>query len=281
MSTAPPHRSATPCALLATLVLLALPATARAQLRPLEPIDWTLLGAREHVNAQLGLGLLQGQRASLAGVEGRLIEGGNMRLQVRKGSVVIDAGGTLRRIFHDQEVFAEPVGGARPQPGRDRHDAGVYWISTLVPITRAQARVPLVLRFGTRLPTADNEQGLDRDATDFFATLATRLTRGRASLATEAGVAINGTRDPTFEQSDLLVYSLMGEYRAGELVPRITLLGQQAGHGAPIERGTENLHELRVGARLGRRRFVQVEWVKGLADFSPSWGVLAWVGIVR
>jgi hypothetical protein len=266
---------------LATLAILSAPHAARAQLRPLEPIDWTLVGAPEKVEAELGVGVLNGQRASLAGVEGRLVEAGNVRAQVRIGSVVIDAGGTLRRLFHDERVFADPAGDARPQPGRDRHDAGVYWIGTLVPITRARAVVPLLLRFGTRLPTSDNQKGLDRDATDFFATLATRLARGRASLAVEAGIGIDGTRDPQFEQSDLLLYSLVAEYRAGTLIPRISVLGQQAGRGAPIERGTENLSELRAGARLGRRRFVQVEWVKGFADFSPRSGVLVRVGMVR
>jgi hypothetical protein len=252
----------------------------RAQLRPLEPLEWTLLGARQEVEAQFGLGVLEGQRASLAGEEGRLVEAGNVRAQVRVGRVVIEGGGTLSRRFREERVFAEPVGDARPQPGRERNDAGVYWIGTVVPITRTQARVPLVLRFGTRLPTADNQKGLDRDATDFFATLATRLARGRASLAAEAGIGIAGTRDPQYEQSDLLLYSLIAEYRAGRLVPRISVLGQQNGRGAPVERGNENLSELRAGARLGRRRFVQVEWVKGLADFSPSSGVLIWVGAV-
>jgi hypothetical protein len=261
------------------LVLALLPATASAQLRPLDAFEWRMFEGERVASGQVGAGWLHEQRASLAGAEGRLIEVGNWRAFWRTGRVVLEAGGTVQRLFDEETRFADPDPDVRLEPDGKRQDAGDYRILTAVRLTGEGAPVAAALRFGTRLPTTDNTAGLDRDATDFFATLAGRAVQGRLALQAEAGIGIVGTREPHFEQDDLLIYALRAEYHGGRLVPMLTVLGQQVGDGHQEIRGNESLGEVRLGIRAGRRRWLLAEAVAGYTDFSPGLGVLVSAGI--
>lgn len=260
------------------LVFTAFATGAEAQLRPLEPFEWRMLEAGRTVSVEAGGGWLRDQRASLAGTEGTLVEAGNFRAFWRTGRVVLEAGGTVRRSFDEERSFAPPEPFVRPADDGERHDSGDYRVATAVRLTGVGAPVAAILRFGARLPTTDNGVGLDRDATDFFATVGARAARGRASLAAEAGVGIFGTRDPEFEQDDLLLYAVRAEVDAGPVVPSLAVLGQQVGTAHEEIRGNESLGEVRVGFRTAGRWFVRAEYVAGYTDFSPSSGVLAAVG---
>jgi hypothetical protein len=187
--------------------------------------------------------------------------------------VVIEAGGTVQRIFDDERRFA-PAHEEVTEAGPDRHDSGDYRIATVVRLTPERWAPVGILRFGTRLPTTDNRVGLDRDAIDFFALLGGRAERAGASLAAEAGITINTTRQADFEQDDLLVYILRAEYDRLPVVPSATLTGQQIGTGHREIRGNESLSELRLGLRAGGRFWVRGEYVIGLADASPGGGLI-------
>lgn len=263
------------------LVLASTPSISSAQLRPLDPFDWRALEGAETVIVEAGGGWLGDQRASLAGTEGTLWEAGNFRAFWRTGRVVIEAGGTVQRIFREHSRFAAAAGFVTPADDGKRHDAGDYRIATAVRLTNEGAPVAALLRFGTRLPTTDNRVGLDRDATDFFATIGGRGRRGPLALQAEAGVGIFGTRDPDFEQDDLLIYTIKAEYDAGPIVASIAVVGQQVGAGHAEIPGNESLGELRAGVRAGRRTFVRAEVVRGYTDFSPGWGVLVSAGVAR
>lgn len=257
------------------LALLASPAG--AQLRPLDPFDWRAFDRPRGIVVELGASHLGDQRASLAGTEGTLVEAGNFRGFLRLGTVVLEAGGTVQRFFDDERRFA-PADPEVTEQGPDRHDSGDYRIATAVRLTSAGAPADAILRFGTRLPTTDNRVGLDRDATDFFALLGGRLRRGAAALSAEAGITINTTRDPDFEQDDLLVYLLQASYDAGPVVPSVTWTGQQIGTGHREIRGNESLSELRLGGRTDGRFWVRGEVVLGLVDPSPARGVIVTAG---
>ncbi len=252
--------------------------SAAAQLRPLDPFDWRMLDGGRTVSAEVGGGWMRDQRASLAGTEGRLVEAGTFRALWRTGRVVLEAGGTVRRIFDEKRAFAPPEPFVQPDDDGERSDAGDYRVATAVRLTREGAPLAAVVRFGARLPTTDNEVGLDRDATDFFATLGGRIARGPVLVGAEAGVGIFGTRDPEFEQDDLLVYAVRAEYDAGIVVPTLTVAGQQVGSGHEEIRGNESLGEVRLGLRTNGRWFVRAEYVAGYTDFSPSGGVLVSAG---
>jgi hypothetical protein len=257
------------------------PAIARAQLRPLEPIPWRTFEGASQLSVEAGASRLFDQRASLAGTSGTLTEIPNFSLAWRTGRVVIEAAGTGQRIFREDSRFAPAYPDVDTVADGKRHDSGDYRISTAIRLTPDNYPVTGVLRFGTRLPTTDNTTGLDRDATDFFATAGASGNNGTLYVAGEGGLGIYGTRETRFEQDDLFLYALRAELRFGSVVPVASIMGQQHGYAHSAIRGVENLSEARVGVRLGDKRWIRVEVVKGFATFSPSGGILVSAGLVR
>ena len=259
----------------AGLVLSALcAARVQAQLRPLQPVDPIVWFDSANVRAHFGAGWLEDQRASLAGTKGRLIELGDVSLLVRTGRVVLEFGGTPQRWLSEESRFALPAGGAHASTADNRrHDSGDYRVATSVRLASTSARVMPVLRFGARLPTTDNMVGLDRDATDFFGLLGGVVRHDRLLASGEAGVGINGTRLPNYEQSDVLLYSLTVQYDGGIVTPMAVLVGQEDLKERVI-RGNEDLGEARAGVRIGKSRWLQILGVFGYSTFSPSFGVI-------
>lgn len=269
------------CTLRAALVLVPLfSASASAQLRPLNQTQWSLFDTPAEVSATLGFSRLFDQRASLAGSSGHLWEIGSFSLAWKTGRVVLEAAGTAQRVFKERSQFAAPYPDVRPAVDGDRHDSGDYRISTAVRLTPDRWPVRGGVRFGTRLPTTDNETGLDRDAIDFFALLGGTAGSRFIALTGEAGLGIHTTRESRFEQDDLFLYSLKAETR-GQLRPSIEITGQKHGQGHREIRGVEDLGEIRLGLRAGKMRWIRVEGVKGFETFSPSTGVIVTAGIVR
>lgn len=259
-------------------LLLLAPAPLAAQLRPLPPIDWSAVddaSSRTHVSA--GAGVLLGQRASLAGTDGRLLELGNYGVVFRTGRIALEFGGTAVRVFRDDRVLEPPAPGTRPPNGSSRVDTGDHRVGTIVILTDPGSSFTALLRFGTRLPTTDDRIGLDRDETDFFATVASRARRGSWSLAAELGLAIHGSRAPGFDQADVLAYSAELRYEAGAVVPTLVVVGHEGFHARRI-RGNEALGEVRAGIQLGESRWLRVEAVAGLEGFSPGGGLLVTAG---
>jgi hypothetical protein len=253
----------------------------QAQLRPLESIPWRVLEGKNVISAEVGASRLFDQRASLAGTSGTLTEIPVFSLAWRTGRVAIEAAGTGQRIFHEDSHFAPAYPYVEPADDGTRHDSGDYRISTAIRVTPDDYPVAAVLRFGTRLPTTDNTTGLDRDATDFFATVGASGNRGILNVAGEGGLGIHGTREPRFEQDDLFLYSLRAELRFATFIPTASVLGQQHGYDHSAIRGVENLSEARLGIRIGNKRWLRVEAVRGLTTFSPSGGILVTAGLVR
>jgi hypothetical protein len=255
--------------------------TAGAQLRPLEPFSWRVFDAGTVITADARIAWYHEQRASLAGTEGDLWEFPTVSVAWRSGRIAILASGTGQRYFTEKERFAPPYFGVRPTSDGKRHDSGEYTIGTAVRVTPQGNHLEGVMRFGTRLPTTDNETGLDRDAIDFFATLAGRTHRGPLSFGLEAGLGINTTRDSVFEQDDLLLYAARLEYDRGMVGSSIVLVGQEHGPAHHEIRGAEDLSELRLGLRFGDRNWIRIEGIRGLVTFSPKYGVSLAAGIVR
>ena len=264
-----------------TWLLAGMPGRIEAQLRPLPPVDWTLFDGTRLATGHLGMGVLLDQRASLAGTEGRLLELGDFLLGLRDGRMALEVGGTMLRVLDNQTAFSAPFGGAREGTQATRRDAGDFRVSTLVLLTPRGADAAAMLRFGTRLPTTDNEVGLDRDRTDFFALLAGRLRRGRLWVGAEGGLGINGTHDERLEQSDVLMYGFSTGYRAGWIAPRVSLVGHMDGMRGRTIRGNEELAEVRAGARIGGALWGEIEGVYGLQPFSPRTGLYLRIGTTR
>jgi hypothetical protein len=272
------RKSSLPACLAAVLSLLIFTQnSALAQLRPLDPVDYHAFTGNA-VRLEVGGGTFDQQRASLAGISGRLWEAGNFRLQIRSDRVVLDFGGTLQRFFHVSEIWTAPFGGAKPPPADGNlHDSGDYRAATTVRLSNAKSATLTTLRFGARLPTTDNMVGLDRDATDFFSTLGAQRHFGALALSADAGLTINGTRTVTHEQSDILTYDVTAELERSGLSPYLISVGQEDLHPHSF-RGTEDLGELRLGVRSSGKRWLNVAWVHGYHRFSPGNGLLFSVG---
>jgi hypothetical protein len=256
----------------ATTLASASGSAAAAQLRPLEPTEWWLLDAERTVAVEAGGAVLADQRASRAGSVGTLYEAGQVRAFWRTGRVLIEAGGTLRRFFREEHVHDAPGESVLPADDGWRRDSGDYIVATSLLLNAADSPLLGVLRFGTRLPTTDNRQGLERDRMDFFALAGARLRRGPLLIGAEAGVSINGTREQEFEQKDVLAYTLNAEYTAGPVVPGIAFTGDVLGPRRAL-RGNEPLGEVRAGVRTSGRRWVRAEVIAGYRTFSPRLGV--------
>jgi hypothetical protein len=247
---------------------------ADAQLRPLEPVQWRLITGSATVSAEIGASRLIDQRASLAGESGNLWEAGNFAFAWRTGRVVLEAAGTAQRFFRETAQFDLPYSDVP-------HDSGDYRVSTTVRVTPDRWPVDGVVRFGTRLPTTDNTAGLDRDAIDFFATVGAMRSSGPVALSGEAGLGIHSTREQSFEQDDLFLYSARIEYRVGPLVPSAAVIGQMHGTAHSEIRGVEDLGEVRLGLRAGGHRWVRLEFVRGYETFSPSYGFIVAAGLLH
>lgn len=268
-----------PLACIVSLLLGLSPRVTAGQLRPLEPVRWEALTGASTARAGMGIGVLTDQRASLAGTRGTLVEIGNWFITYRSGRLALEFSGTAVRWFEDEDVLTPPFVRTDPSDGNARTDAGDVRIATLLRLFGESDAAMAGLRFGTRLPTPSDEPGLDRDRTDFFATAIGRArVHGAVYVFGEAGVGIHSTIVEDYPQSDVLIYNAGIEAASGAGGVRVQVLGHDDLHRRVI-RGNEDLAELRFGGWLGERRRIEVHAVRGLADFSPRWGVLLMGGI--
>lgn len=263
----------------APLVVLAVAASAGgAQLRPLEPVPWRAFD-EEGVDLEVGVGVYDDQEASLAGLRGRLVELGWFRASWGLGRVALELTGTALLWFEETTSFAPPLEGVRGADGGSRTDAGDYRISTQVALTGPEAPLKVALRFGVRLPTTDDVQGLERDQTDFFSFVTGRVDRGPIRAGAEIGLGILGTRDRRNEQVDVILFGLRGEYDLGKVDALVAVAGQHDPRRAREFRGNEDLGEVRLGVRAGHRRWVSVSVVRGWTRASPDIGARLSYGI--
>ena len=265
---------------MSALVLVLSAGAAPAQLRPLDPLDWKALDGRDGgVDVAVGTAIYLDQRASLAGTVGRLLEVGSVRGTWVDDRVAIEIAGTAVRFFQDQTVFADPLGETRAFNDHVRVDAGDYRVSTLLLLTPAAGSLDVALRFGVRLPTTDNRAGLERDQTDFFATVGGRYRSGRITLSGEGGMGVLGTRNATHEQVDPILFAAGLAWDLGLFRSELELVGQHDTRPNAEFRGNENLGEVRLVVRRGERRWLRAGLTRGWETFSPSLGVLVEAGV--
>lgn len=254
------------------LLLTTAAAPAGAQLRPLDPLEWRMFDATRTVAFELGTATYWNQRASRAGTEGTLIEAGRARALWRTGGVLFEVAGTVQRFFREERRHDAPGADVRPARNGWRHDSGDYVVMTAVRLTRRNAPLLGVVRFGTRLPTTDNHEGLERDRMDFFALAGASTRTGALLIGAEAGVSINGTRDQAFEQKDVLSYAVRAEYDAGAVTPSLAFTGDVLGPSRQL-RGNEPLGEVRLGLQTSGRHWLRAEGIAGYRTFSPRLGI--------
>lgn len=268
-----------PPIVLAAIALCMVADPAAAQLRPLDPLDWRIFERDVQLIAGAGAGVLWDQPAPLAGTRGRLIEIGTYSIGYRSSRIAILLGGTAVWRLTEQDTTAAPVDEVAQDDGV-RQDAGVAWASTAVRFSPDDWPADLALRFGATIPTTSDESGLDRDRTDFFALLSARYRYRALTLTADNGVGINGTLLHDLPQSDVWTYAFGAALQLEHVNVAADLVGRQDGHGYVI-RGNEDLRELRAGIDIGRRRWLSVRYIHGLADdAAPAHGLRIAAGVV-
>jgi len=206
------------------------------------------------------------------------MELGSFRATWSLGRVALELAGTALRLFDERSVFAEPLVDVLPADGKRRRDVGDYRVSTVVRLMEPRPGQVVALRFGVRLPTTDNLQGLDRDETDFYSLLAGKVTQGPLAVGGELGLGINGTRDPENEQVDPLLFALSTRYELGRARALLELAGQHDTRAGTDRRGVEDLGEARLGLEVGARRWMSILAVRGWTPSSPDFGVIVRFG---
>jgi hypothetical protein len=267
---APPRIVVPPA--IAAIILLGGAAPVNAQLRPLDPMEWSIFDDDVRVAASVGTSILWDQAATLAGTRGRLHEVGNYTAAFRSGRFAMSLGGTALLRYHDRERYAEPIGAARAPNGSVREDAGRAIAATLVRLSEHHWPVDLVVRFGSVIPTTSDDAGLDRDRTDFFALLGARYQRGDLAVSMENGVGINGTVHADYPQSDVWTYQFGLSWGNPRFRGVAALVGHQDGMRRTV-RGNEDQREARIGVDVGRTRSFAIRYVIGLAEHSPRSGI--------
>jgi surfeit locus 1 family protein len=256
----------------AMLALGLAPARAGAQLRPLDPLEWRVFDNGTVMVGEAGLGVLWDMPAPLTGASGRLVEAGNYSVALRSGRIAVEAKGTALWHFQEMRRTSSAATGVEPAPDGARRDAGVATVATAFRASLPGWTTDVVVRFGASIPTTSDESGLDRDRTDFFATVGLRYPRGRFSFWMENGLGINGTTSPDYPQSDVWTFSFGTAYSMGGVRPSASLVGRQDGH-SWIVRGNEDQHELRLGIDIGNTRWLSAQYIRGLSEFSPQHGL--------
>ena len=270
-------RRQTAAAAFAMLALGLAPKRADAQLRPLDGLEWRVFDNGIVMVGAAGMGVLWDIPAPLTGASGRLVEAGNYSVALRSGRIAIEASGTALWHFKEMRRTSTAANGVEPATDGARRDAGVATVATAFRASLPGWTTDLVLRFGASIPTTSDESGLDRDRTDFFATVGLRYPRGNFSFWMENGIGINGTTSPEYPQSDVWTFSFGTAYAMGPLRPSASLVGRQDGH-SWIVRGNEDQHELRLGVDVGSARWLSVQYIRGLSEFSPQHGLRLNVG---
>lgn len=237
--------------LIATLVLLALPATALAQQRPLVTEDPEPVGAGR-VLVEAGVDYARDVDFPVSGLSGSLLRLPLIGLSVGISSIAelqID-GGLRNRLT---------ITGRRPAPlarmlditGDSTSGVEDIAIGTKIRLVPEGASRPSVgFRFSTRLPNASNESGLGLDTTDFHASLLFAKTVRSVRLVGNAGLGILG--DPTRgdQQNDVVTY---GVSFARAVTPAAEVVGEVNGRAStwngPPPPGTDSQSTVRFGAR--------------------------------
>ncbi len=263
---------------LTTLILiLALPALAAAQQRPLITEDPETIGAGRVL---IEAGFDYGHDASFpaSGLDGDLLRLPLIGVSVGISSIAeiqID-GGFHNRLSINSRDPAAPLAGMLTVTGDSTSSVEDLVIGTKVRIVpETTTRPSFGFRFATKLPNASNESGLGLDTTDFYASVLGAKTVQSVRIVGNIGLGILG--DPTRgdRQNDVITYGVSfarAVTAAAEVVGEVNgRLDTRSGEPPP---GTGSRGMARFGARytIGSWR-ADAALQFGVTSDDPGFGV--------
>lgn len=261
----------------ACALCLVVSGTALAQQRPLVTEDPETIGAGR-ILLEGGVSFESDQAFPLGVVEGdvRRLASFGVSVGISPTAEIQIDGGLLQRL--DVTGRPVPVG-----PGRFTvadHTSGVedFIVATKIRLTQeGTSRPALGIRFGTKLPTADPEEGIGLGTTDFFASLLLAKTVQSVRTVGNVGLIVLGNPETPREPATTLGF---GVSVARALTNAFEVVGEVNGRLTPFEKLVPIGLESRAVMRLaGRYTYSMLRLDFGvLAGFTkrdPSFGISA------
>lgn len=271
-----------PNAILAALLVTAMPALAAAQQRPLVTEDPEVVGPGQ-VLLELGVDQLWEQRYPATGLEGTLLRAPTFSISIGLGIAELQIDGALFQRLQIKKRFDAPLAGSLEFDGDRTSSIDDTVIGTKIRLmSEAPGRPALGVRFATKLPNASNENGLGLDTTDFYASVLLAKTIQSMRIVGNAGLGILGDATRGDSQDDVVTYGLsvaraltQGSEVVGEINGRVRLDDDDL---AP---GTQSSAIARGGLRFTKGPVrIDGALILGLLDDDPRFGVtagLTWV----
>lgn len=271
-----------PRAILAALLVTAMPVLAAAQQRPLVTEDPEVVGPGQ-VLLELGVDQLWEQRYPASGLEGALLRLPTFSVSVGLGIAELQIDGAAFQRLQIKERFDAPLAGALDFDGDQTSSIDDIVIGTKIRLMReAPGRPALGVRFATKLPNASNESGLGLDTTDFYASVLLAKTIQSMRIVGNAGLGILGDATRGDAQNDVLTYGLsvaraltQGSEVVGEINGRL--------HTSDVDPapGTQSSAIARGGLRFTKGPVrIDGALILGLLEDDPKFGItagLTWV----
>lgn len=271
-----------PRAILAALLVTAMPVLAAAQQRPLVTEDPEVVGPGQ-VLLELGVDQLWEQRYPASGLEGALLRLPTFSVSVGLGIAELQIDGAAFQRLQIKERFDAPLAGALDFDGDQTSSIDDIVIGTKIRLMReAPGRPALGVRFATKLPNASNENGLGLDTTDFYASVLLAKTIQSMRIVGNAGLGILGDATRGDAQNDVLTYGLsvaraltQGSEVVGEINGRL--------HTSDVDPapGTQSSAIARGGLRFTKGPVrIDGALILGLLEDDPKFGItagLTWV----
>jgi hypothetical protein len=255
---------------LAAVLWSGIPLLAQDSERALRP-DTAEFSELGKVRMDFGVEFLHRARYSLSGLEGDLLRLGIMDLRFGVGD---NAEFQISGVGHD---FLSITG--RKQPilptsfaGDTTSDFGDLLLGAKLKLASAKgARPALAFKFAIQLPNASNESGLGTDEINFFSSILASKRIGRALVSGNLGFAIYSSPISANSQDDMMIY---GASIALPVHDGLEIIGEIHGRQGPICLGTENIAQVRAGARISA---AGLKWdltaIGGLREFDPRSGL--------
>lgn len=241
-------------AVCAALLVFAAARSATAQQRPLVTEDPEPIGAGR-ILVEGGFDYSTDQVFPVSGLQGNLTRIGTIGVSIGISSIAefqID-GGFYNSLKIDGHKPA-PLSGLLTVTGDTTHDVENFVVATKIRLMPETPRHPaFALRFATKLPNGENENGISLDTIDFHMSLLGAKTVQSVRLVGNVGLGI--LSDPTAfdRQNDVLTYGLSF---ARAITDRAEFVGEINGRWSTRSGGafpgTESRSLLNIGGRYTR-----------------------------
>jgi hypothetical protein len=256
--------------------LFALTPAAFAQQRPLVTEDPETIGSGRMM-IEGGLDLAHDYQNPVSGLKGNLLSVPTIGISIGLSSIAelqID-GGIYNRLNITSRNPSAPLASLLSVTGDSTHDVSNAVLATKIRIVSETASRPAVgIRFGTKLPNASNEKGIDLDTTDVSGSLLIAKTVQSIRVVGNLGAGILTNPTSGVGQNDVLLYGLSFARAVTQEAELVGELNGRISTRSTAFPGTESRGTLKLGGRYtqGSVRFDAGVFF-GMTTLDPTIGL--------